>query len=86
MSKTAKLFTSGGSQAVRLPAEFRFPGTQVYVRRDPLSGDIILSSGPRSSWREFMSARARLAPLPDDFLAPRNQSSQDRNPFEDWTE
>lgn len=31
--KTAKLFTHGRSQAVRLPKEFRLPGTEVRVRR-----------------------------------------------------
>ena len=31
----AKLFCSGRSQAVRLPAEFRFEGTEVEVHRDP---------------------------------------------------
>ena len=31
----AKLFTTGGSQAVRLPAEFRFEGDEVEIRRDP---------------------------------------------------
>lgn len=31
---TAKLFMHGRSQAVRLPKEFRFPGTEVRVRRD----------------------------------------------------
>ena len=30
----AKLFTHGGSQAVRLPKAFRFAGTEVSVRRD----------------------------------------------------
>ncbi|HVV93247.1 MAG TPA: hypothetical protein VHD15_07500 [Hyphomicrobiales bacterium] len=30
---TAKLFKHGGSQAVRLPLEFRLPGTEVRVRR-----------------------------------------------------
>ncbi len=34
-TKAAKLFTNGGSQAVRLPAEFRFTvADEVYVRRD----------------------------------------------------
>ena len=28
---TAKLFTNGGSQAVRLPKEYRFEGTEVFV-------------------------------------------------------
>jgi antitoxin VapB len=33
MSATAKLFMHGRSQAVRLPKEFRFEGTEVRVRR-----------------------------------------------------
>ncbi len=31
--KKAKLFANGRSQAVRLPKEFRFPGTEVYIER-----------------------------------------------------
>jgi antitoxin VapB len=33
MSKLAKLFVNGRSQAVRLPQEFRFEGTEVRVTR-----------------------------------------------------
>jgi antitoxin VapB len=33
VSKLAKLFLNGRSQAVRLPLEFRFPGTEVRVTR-----------------------------------------------------
>ena len=33
MTKVAKLFTTGGSQAIRLPKEFRFPGKSVLLRR-----------------------------------------------------
>lgn len=33
MTKLAKLFSNGRSQAVRLPHEFRFTGTQVRVSR-----------------------------------------------------
>jgi antitoxin VapB len=33
MSATAKLFKHGRSQAVRLPKEFRLPGTEVRVSR-----------------------------------------------------
>jgi antitoxin VapB len=35
----AKLFTHGGSQAVRLPKAFRFEGVEVTVRRD---GDAVI--------------------------------------------
>lgn len=33
MTKTARLFTTGGSQAIRLPKEFRFPGHTVKLRK-----------------------------------------------------
>ena len=46
MPKTAKLFRNGRSQAVRLPSEFRFEGTEVFVRRDPATGDVILLKIP----------------------------------------
>jgi antitoxin VapB len=41
--RTAKLFKNGRSQAVRLPKEFRFEGKEVAVRRDPVTGDVVLS-------------------------------------------
>ncbi len=54
--KVAKLFRNGGSQAVRLPAEFRFDGNEVYVRRDEATGDVILSSpGRKTSWQELFA-------------------------------
>jgi antitoxin VapB len=37
----AKVFTHGGSQAVRLPLEFRFKQTEVHVRR--VGDDVVLS-------------------------------------------
>ncbi|MEB3239824.1 MAG: AbrB/MazE/SpoVT family DNA-binding domain-containing protein [Cyanobacteriota bacterium] len=39
----AKMFRNGRSQAVRLPAEFRFEGTEVEVHRDPDSGAVVLT-------------------------------------------
>ncbi|GAA5232437.1 AbrB/MazE/SpoVT family DNA-binding domain-containing protein [Verticiella sediminum] len=71
--QTAKLFSNGRSQAVRLPAEFRFEGSEVFIRRDPLTGDVILSKRQGwSSWDEFLSQRD-LEAVPEDFLADRRQ-------------
>jgi antitoxin VapB len=39
----AKLFRNGRSQAVRLPAKFRFEDTEVEVHRDPESGAVVLT-------------------------------------------
>lgn len=71
MSKIAKLFPNGRSQAVRLPAEYRFEGSEVYVRRDPATGDVILSRRP-DSWKEFFSLMKEIE-VPKNFLADRKQ-------------
>jgi len=73
--QTAKLFMNGRSQAVRLPAEFRFDATEVFIRRDPLTGDVVLSSRKAwTSWDEFLSQRD-LSAVPEDFLRDRDQPS-----------
>lgn len=41
--KTAKIFSNGRSQAVRLPREFRFQGKEVAIRRDEATGGVLLS-------------------------------------------
>jgi antitoxin VapB len=56
MARTAKLFRNGRSQAVRLPAEFRFEGQEVFIRKDEKTGDVILSRRPES-WDEFFRIR-----------------------------
>jgi len=82
---TAKLFATGGSQAVRLPAEFRFEGTtEVYIRRDESTGDVILSTRAPADWHSFMRLREQLGPIPND--NDRAQSEQQRDPFEGWKE
>ena len=86
-SSTAKLFDLDGSQAVRLPAEFCFEGTdEVYVRRDERTGDVILSKRSLTDWHAFMALRERLGPLPDDFPGDRAQGEQRRDPFEGGSE
>ncbi|MEJ1932427.1 type II toxin-antitoxin system VapB family antitoxin, partial [Nostoc sp. NIES-2111] len=70
--KTAKLFQNGRSQAVRLPVEFRFEGKEVYIRKDPKTGEVILSPRP-NDWASFF-ARARKANVPADFMKDRDTS------------
>ena len=42
-SVKARVFRNGRSQAVRIPAEFRFTTNEVFVERDPSTGALILS-------------------------------------------
>ena len=65
----AKLFMNGRSQAVRLPAAYRFEGTEVFIRRDPQTGDVILSRKPRS-WDDFFALRDQID-VPPDFMKDR---------------
>lgn len=88
MGQTAKLFRNGKSQAVRLPMSFRFEGSEVCIRRDEQTGDVILSRKPESLEQFFEFAQSLKADIPADFLAPeeRRTSSQDRDPFDRWDE
>ncbi|MCX8567053.1 MAG: antitoxin VapB [Glomeribacter sp. 1016415] len=69
MRNTAKIFTTGRSQAVELPIEFRFEGNEVFIRRDPSTGDVILSRKP-DSWQGFFDVLAHTS-IPDNFMAER---------------
>lgn len=75
--KTAKLFRNGDSQAVRLPKEFRFKGTEVLVRR---IGNGVMLLPKSHSWDIML---ASLAKFPPDFMSERWQplEQQAREPF-----
>ncbi|HXU99874.1 MAG TPA: type II toxin-antitoxin system VapB family antitoxin [Caulobacteraceae bacterium] len=80
MTKVAKLFSNGRSQAVRLPREFRFDGAEVFIRRDPASGDVILSRKP-GDWDEFF-ALLEGVDVPADFMADRRDPpAEERDPL-----
>jgi antitoxin VapB len=73
---TAKLFTNGKSQAVRLPREFRFEGNDVSIKK---LGTIVLLYKNDSAWSNFINSE----PASDDFF--ENGREQDipqiREPF-----
>lgn len=90
--KTARLFNNGGSQAVRLPAEFKFEGSEVQIRRDPRSGDVVLSPVKGTSWAAFAALREQLAEelaaegLQDHLQDRQQPMDGPRDPFADWSE
>lgn len=69
MADVAKLFTNGRSQAVRLPLEYRFEGTEVFIRRDPVTGDVILSR-KANEWDDFFNL-VDSSKVPDTFMKGR---------------
>lgn len=58
---------------MRLPAEFRFDGDEVFVRRDERTGDVILSKKAGwSTWKEYFEHRdTAKGVVPDEFMAER---------------
>ncbi len=80
MPLIAKLFTTGRSQAVRLPKQFRFEGSEVFIRRDPKTGEVVLSPKP-NSWQEFFNL-ADQTEIPANFMNDREDlPTAERNLF-----
>ena len=70
-TRTAKLFKNGASQAVRLPAEFRFEGDEVYISRDEKTQNVILSKNPDASvWKDFFEFM-KTVDIPEDWMKDR---------------
>jgi antitoxin VapB len=65
---TAKLFKNGNSQAVRLPKEFRFEGTEVLIYRE--GGHVVLQP-KQSDWESFFF---NTPPASSDFMRERNDT------------
>ena len=72
MARTAKLFRNGRSQAVRLPADCRFQGSEVFIRRDPVTGDVTLSRRP-DSWQDFFDLMKTID-VPESFPSGRRNA------------
>jgi antitoxin VapB len=66
MAQRAKLFKSGGSQAVRLPKEFRFEGEEVLVSRQ---GERVILEPVKKTWSHRFLDLAGSAP---DFPYPED--------------
>jgi len=65
---TAKLFQSGNSQAVRLPKEYRLPGSEVKIFR---RGNQIILEPLETTWEPLFES---LNQFPEDFMEDgRNQ-------------
>jgi antitoxin VapB len=56
-AQKARVFRNGRSQAVRIPAEYRFTTEEVYIERNPDTGALTLSEKPpRPSIDEIFAA------------------------------
>ncbi|EMY78487.1 AbrB/MazE/SpoVT family DNA-binding domain-containing protein [Leptospira sp. 201903070] len=71
--QTAKLFTNGRSQAVRLPKEFQFSGDDVLIQK---VGEAVILVPKNKAWNVFLDG---LNGFSDDFMeAGREQPKSDK--------
>mgnify|MGYP000994385107 CR=1 FL=1 len=75
--QTAKLFTNGRSQAVRLPKEFRFEGDEVQIER---IGDTVVLRPIKKSWDAVFAALDEFEP---GFTIEREQPTEQHRPETD---
>lgn len=68
----ARVFMSGRSQAVRIPAAYRFASEEVFIRRDPRSGAITLSERPQRMPLKEIFAMIDAAGGAEELLLDRN--------------
>ena len=69
---TAKLFENGNSQAVRLPKDYRFEGSKVYIHK---LGNAVVLIPEQESWQSLIES---IPLFSDDFMATRDQPEAQR--------
>ena len=82
---TAKVFTTGNSQAVRLPKAFRLDTTEVWISRNSVTGVITLKPKDVDQRKRNLDELFRLIaanPSNEDFVPPRTMA-ESRDPFAD---
>ena len=70
--KTAKLFQNGQSQAVRLPKEFRFEDSEVFIKK---SGNVVQLIPRSDSWNSLFGSLKKFS---RDFMTERVQPELDK--------
>ena len=75
----AKLFQNGGSQAVRLPKEYRFQGNEVLISR---IGDVVVMVPRLAYWDTMLKS---LDLFTDDFMDgdPESLLPEERTSFDE---
>ncbi len=74
---TAKLFKHGGSQAVRLPKAFRFPGSEVVVEKR--GEEVVLRPVPRRKLRTLGDVARFMTTFDGSFPGREQPGAQDRD-------
>jgi antitoxin VapB len=89
MLATAKVFTNGHSQAIRLPKAFRVDVDEMWIDRNEVTGELTLRPKDTETLRkrrlDALMAAITENSLPDNFLSDTSRlNNPPKNPFADW--
>jgi antitoxin VapB len=62
----AKIFKNGGSQAIRIPAQWRFNSDEVFVRFDESLNALVITQRHPKPLANFFALAEKLGPIPED--------------------
>ena len=85
---TAKVFTTGNSQAVRLPKAFRVNTREMWITKNEVTGEIVLRPKDDDQRRRNLETLFKMikeAPFTEDFM-PELPITESRNPLAEWAE
>ena len=88
MQATAKVFSTGNSQAVRLPKAFRVNVTEMWITKNDVTGEITLKPKDEDRRKRDLAELLRMikeSPISEDFIPPRDDA-WGPDPFADWVE
>jgi antitoxin VapB len=75
MFDTAKVFTNGNSQAIRLPKAYRVDVAEMWISKNETTGEIILKPKDENERQRKLNLLFKLIednPFAKDFLPPRD--------------
>jgi antitoxin VapB len=82
MFNTAKVFSTGNSQAIRLPKAFRVDAREMWISKNEGTGEITLRPKPQPDGLALLFAQLQELPQTAEFLPERNDAPRG-SPFDD---
>ena len=85
---TAKVFTTGNSQAVRLPKAFRVNTREMWITKNEVTGEIVLR--PKDDDQRRRNLETLFKMIEEDLFTenfiPERPITESRNPLAEWAE
>ncbi len=82
MTATAKVFSTGNSQAVRLPKAFRVTASEMWITKNEATGELTLRPVSSESSIDRLFRLIDESPLPANFLSNASRRNElPRNPL-----